>query len=301
MVADERHRVAQVAKIDFGPPPRSATVEAAAPVRVAVLAARTTPGPLRVVTLRAASLPPTKGIFVNRLWSRVGVRVTSVGLLVLGVIGGVYLGPDRDVQQQRTAQSQFLMQAQAEEQLLKERHAEHAAARAWQRQAEGAAAAKAAGEAKAAAGKARELEKKAIEKKAAEEKAKAEEAAKESGSSGGGGTVEFTGPIPDSCTEYSGNRRTGCALMLDAGFELSQFPCLDKLWTKESHWRHTAENSSSGAYGIPQALPGKKMASVASDWRTNPATQIKWGLGYIEGRYNTPCKAWAHSQDVGWY
>jgi hypothetical protein len=238
---------------------------------------------------------------VNRLWSRVGVRVTSVGLLVLGVIGGVYLGQDRDVQQ-RTAQSQLLMQAQAEEQLLKERHAEHAAARAWQRQAEGAAAAKAASEAKVAAGKARALEKKALEKKAAEEKAKAEEAAEESGSSsGGGGTVEYTGPIPDSCNEYSGNRRTGCALMLDAGFELDQFPCLDKLWTKESRWRHTAENPSSGAYGIPQALPGSKMGSVADDWRTNPATQIKWGLNYIEGRYNTPCSAWAHSQDVGWY
>ena len=89
--------------------------------------------------------------------------------------------------------------------------------------------------------------------------------------------------------------------MLDAGFKIDQFPCLDKLWKKESGWDHRASNSGSGAYGIPQALPGSKMASVGSDWRTNPATQIKWGLNYIEGRYDTPCNAWSHSQSTGWY
>ena len=109
------------------------------------------------------------------------------------------------------------------------------------------------------------------------------------------------GPIPESCNEFSGNRATGCALMLKAGFGLDQFGCLNKLWTKESHWNHKASNPSSGAYGIPQALPGSKMGSVGSDWRTNPATQIKWGLNYIEGRYGSPCKAWSHSQSVGWY
>ena len=77
--------------------------------------------------------------------------------------------------------------------------------------------------------------------------------------------------------------------------------CLNKLWNKESGWNYKATNPSSGAYGIPQSLPGSKMASEGSDWKTNPATQIKWGLGYIEGRYDTPCGAWAHSQDVGWY
>jgi hypothetical protein len=237
---------------------------------------------------------------VNRLWSRVGVRVTSVGLLVLGVVGGVYLGQGREVQQQ-TAEAQLVVQADADEmQLLKERHSQHAAARAWQREAEGDAAAKAAAEAKAVAGKARKLEQKAIEKKAAEKRA-AEAKKEDESSSSSGGTVEFTGPIPESCNEFSGNRATGCALMLKAGFEIDQFPCLNKLWDKESGWNHRASNSSSGAYGIPQALPGSKMSSKGSDWRTNPATQIKWGLGYIEGRYGTPCKAWAHSQDVGWY
>jgi hypothetical protein len=236
---------------------------------------------------------------VNRLWSRVGIRVSSVGLLVLGVVGGVYLGQGREVQQQ-SAEAQLVVQADADEmQLLKDRHSEHAAARAWRSEAEGDAAAKAAVEAKAAATKARKLEQKVIEKKAAEKKAA--EAKKAGSSSSGGASVPFTGPIPESCDEFSGNRAVGCALMLKAGFGIDQFPCLNKLWSKESNWRHTASNPSSGAYGIPQALPGSKMGSAGSDWRSNPATQIKWGLGYIEGRYGSPCKAWSHSQSVGWY
>jgi hypothetical protein len=70
---------------------------------------------------------------------------------------------------------------------------------------------------------------------------------------------------------------------------------------KESGWNHTAMNPSSGAYGIPQSLPGTKMATAGADWQTNPATQISWGLGYISGRYGSPCNAWAHSQAVNWY
>ncbi|WP_241977487.1 lytic transglycosylase domain-containing protein [Cryobacterium cheniae] len=85
------------------------------------------------------------------------------------------------------------------------------------------------------------------------------------------------------------------------GWGDDQFNCLVSLWNKESGWRVNAENSSSGAYGIPQSLPGSKMASAGDDWQTNPATQIQWGLGYISGRYGTPCGAWAHSGDVGWY
>jgi hypothetical protein len=239
---------------------------------------------------------------VNRLWSRVGIRVASVGLLVAGVIGGVYLGQDQEVQAQSTQADAVARVDVDDMQLLKERHGQHAAARAYQREAEGEAASKAASEAKAAAGKARTLEKKVIEKKAAEKKKAEEKKAQESGSSSGSGaTVPFNGPIPESCNDYSGNRETGCALMLKAGFKISQFPCLDKLWKKESGWNHRASNASSGAYGIPQSLPGSKMSSEGSDWRTNPATQIKWGLGYIEGRYNTPCNAWSHSQSSGWY
>ncbi len=85
------------------------------------------------------------------------------------------------------------------------------------------------------------------------------------------------------------------------GWGDDQFVCLDKLWQKESGWRVNAENRSSGAYGIPQSLPGSKMSSAGADWRTNASTQITWGLGYIEGRYGTPCGAWAHSGARGWY
>jgi hypothetical protein len=72
-----------------------------------------------------------------------------------------------------------------------------------------------------------------------------------------------------------------------------QFTCLDKLWTKESHWNYRAHNRRSGAHGIPQALPAIKMDVVADDWRTNPVTQIRWGLRYIDIRYETPCRAWS--------
>jgi hypothetical protein len=90
-------------------------------------------------------------------------------------------------------------------------------------------------------------------------------------------------------------------LLPDHGWGDGQFSCLEKLWNKESRWRVDADNPSSSAYGIPQALPGNRMASYGSDWRTNPVTQIKWGLDYIETRYGSPCSAWAHSQGSGWY
>ena len=230
---------------------------------------------------------------MDRLWNRIAVRTASVGLLAAGLAGGVYLGQDQDAQA-RDGQASLVAAAEAEEiRLIKERHGQHAAARAYQREAEDEAATTAATEAKAAAGKARTLEQKAIEKKAAKKKA---DEAKSSGA-----TVPYTGPIPTSCKEFSGNRETGCALMLDAGFAISQFPCLNKLWNRESGWNHRAENSSSGAYGIPQAYPGSKMGSIASDWRTNPATQIKWGLGYVKGKYHSPCGAWSHFQSAGSY
>jgi uncharacterized protein YabE (DUF348 family) len=91
------------------------------------------------------------------------------------------------------------------------------------------------------------------------------------------------------------------AMVADRGWDSSQFSCLVSLWNRESGWRVQASNASSGAYGIPQALPGSKMASVGSDWRTNAKTQITWGLNYIAGRYGTPCGAWGHSQATGWY
>jgi hypothetical protein len=91
------------------------------------------------------------------------------------------------------------------------------------------------------------------------------------------------------------------AMLADHGWGADQFRCLDSLWTKESGWKATADNRSSSAYGIPQALPGSKMASAGEDWRTNPRTQIAWGLGYIASSYGTPCGAWAHSRSYNWY
>ena len=99
----------------------------------------------------------------------------------------------------------------------------------------------------------------------------------------------------------SENVQIGQSLAAARGWTGEQFYCLYQLWQKESGWSTTAGNPSSGAYGIPQALPGTKMATVGSDWRSNPATQISWGMGYIAGRYGTPCAAWSTSQARGWY
>lgn len=96
-------------------------------------------------------------------------------------------------------------------------------------------------------------------------------------------------------------RDVGRTLAASKGWGGGQFACLDKLWMKESNWKVSAANPSSGAYGIPQSLPGSKMASHGKSWRTDAATQIRWGLDYIEDRYGSPCSAWAHSQAVNWY
>lgn len=85
------------------------------------------------------------------------------------------------------------------------------------------------------------------------------------------------------------------------GWGSGQFSCLNSLWNKESGWNYKAYNANGGATGIPQALPGSKMAAAGSDWATNATTQVKWGLGYISATYGTPCAAWGHSQAMNWY
>lgn len=102
-----------------------------------------------------------------------------------------------------------------------------------------------------------------------------------------------------AAVSYGSPRAIARAMLAERGWS-SQWGCLDSLWQRESGWRVTASNPS-GAYGIPQALPGRKMASAGADWRTNPATQIRWGLGYIASAYGSPCGAWRQSQDRGWY
>jgi hypothetical protein len=91
------------------------------------------------------------------------------------------------------------------------------------------------------------------------------------------------------------------AMLGSFGWSSSQFSCLDPLWEHESGWSVTAYNAGSGAYGIPQALPGSRMASAGPDWQTNASTQIRWGLEYIKGTYGSPCGAWDHEQATGWY
>ena len=99
-----------------------------------------------------------------------------------------------------------------------------------------------------------------------------------------------------------GAREVARVLMDDKyGWGEKQYACLDELWIKESNWNYRASNKRTGAHGIPQALPATKMDSAGTDWRTNPVTQISWGLRYIEVRYESPCKAWAKFKRSNWY
>ena len=108
--------------------------------------------------------------------------------------------------------------------------------------------------------------------------------------------VEAAGaPDPGSAKAYA------LEILISMKYGDDQYSCLVKLWERESNWRHTAKNRSSGAYGIPQSLPATKMASEGPDYLTNPETQIRWGVKYIKGRYGSPCGALAHSDKIGWY
>lgn len=111
----------------------------------------------------------------------------------------------------------------------------------------------------------------------------------------------MTGSLNADGTTPEGAKQIARALFPRYSWDMVEFGCLEKLWERESHWKYQAKNSSSGAYGIPQALPASKMASVAKDWETNPKTQIEWGLKYIYDRYKKPCAALDHSDTIGWY
>jgi hypothetical protein len=99
-----------------------------------------------------------------------------------------------------------------------------------------------------------------------------------------------------------GAKKVAKAIMFsEYAWGADQYTCLNRLWTKESHWNYKAHNKRSGAHGIPQALPAIRMEVISSDWRTNPVTQIRWGLRYIEARYDNPCKAWAKFKRSRYY
>jgi hypothetical protein len=115
-------------------------------------------------------------------------------------------------------------------------------------------------------------------------------------------TVTTKPAVPSAgCSAYHGVQLTACNLLPSFGFSTSEMSALVPMWNNESGWDYTAYNSGSGAFGIPQALPGSKMASAGSDWQTNPATQIRWGLGYIRSMYGSPSAAWSFWQANGWY
>ncbi|WP_447946009.1 aggregation-promoting factor C-terminal-like domain-containing protein [Microbacterium lacticum] len=168
---------------------------------------------------------------------------------------------------------------------------------AIEKKAEEEAAAKAAEEAAAAAQAAAE----AAAAQAAAEAAAAAAAAEAEASSSSSSSSSSSVPSVDVNVDPASAQGIARSMMAaNYGWGDDQFACLVSLWNRESGWRVNAANSS-GAYGIPQALPGSKMASAGADWQTNPATQIAWGLGYIAGRYSNPCGAWGHSESNGWY
>jgi membrane protein involved in colicin uptake len=180
--------------------------------------------------------------------------------------------------------------------------AERAAEQAAAEQAERKAAEKAAAE------RAAEEEREAQERRAAEraeqeaqERAAAERAAERAAAERAAERDADAERASRSATRSGSARSIAADMVAARGWSSAQFDCLDNLWAKESNWRVSAENPSSSAYGIPQALPGSKMSSAGSDWRSNPATQIEWGLGYISSRYGNPCAAWEHSRANNWY
>lgn len=137
---------------------------------------------------------------------------------------------------------------------------------------------------------------KAAAAKAAAAKATVAKAAQQSSSTSSSSTGSSS-----SHSAPSGSPRQIAQQILASQGRSGQFSCLDSLWAQESGWNVYARNPGSGAYGIPQALPGLKMASAGPDWQTSAATQIRWGLSYIDSTYGSPCAAWSHEQSTGWY
>jgi hypothetical protein len=105
---------------------------------------------------------------------------------------------------------------------------------------------------------------------------------------------------PPAPTPSGSAQQIAMAMLASYGWSSDQFACLDPLWQRESGWNVYAANPD-GAYGIPQAMPGSKMASAGPDWQSDAATQISWGLSYIQATYGSPCAAWSHEQATGWY
>lgn len=158
------------------------------------------------------------------------------------------------------------------------------------------AAAQKAAAAKAAAAKAAA---KAAAAKAAAQQAAQEQAAQQQATQQQ--AAQQTTAQPATSAPSGSPQQIAEQMLSQFGWSSSQFSCLQPLWALESGWNIYASNPSSGAYGIPQALPGSKMASAGPDWQGDAATQIRWGLSYIQGTYGSPCAAWSHEEADGWY
>jgi hypothetical protein len=158
--------------------------------------------------------------------------------------------------------------------------------------AQKAAAAKAAA-AKAAAAKAAAA--KAAAQQAAAQQAAAQQAAQQQAAR------QTTARQPAASAPSGSPQQIAEQMLSQFGWSSGQFSCLQPLWALESGWNIYASNPGSGAYGIPQALPGSKMASAGPDWQSDAATQIRWGLTYIQDTYGSPCAAWSHEETDGWY
>jgi hypothetical protein len=226
---------------------------------------------------------------VIRLWNRVGLyRALAVLLLVGAVAGGVAVAADRPAQQPKAAADTAADAAPLDREAAARQDAERA-------EAERAAREDAQRKANEAAAAAAEQAKKPSAKPSTSASKKP----------GNPGKPVPAGPASCEVGNFknpnAANKSLGCRLLSEFGFGLDQMGCLESLWIKESQWNPNAHNSGSGAHGIPQSLPASKMAKFGSDYMTNPATQIRWGLDYIKGRYGNPCAAWNHSQRTGWY
>ncbi|NJC69501.1 lytic transglycosylase domain-containing protein [Planosporangium thailandense] len=224
-----------------------------------------------------------------RLWHRLGgFRALSAVLLVAGVAAGAQLSTARQAQERMIKAAQIAAAERDDQRAAAaERQRILAVSRAAQRAAQAEADAAASAAASAAAASASASPSPQVKPSA-------------SPSASAKPSPSPFGPIPTSCSQYTGNVAIGCTLLLQAGYGLDQMPCLKNIWMKESGWRTTAGRTG-GAYGIPQANPGSKMSSAGSDWQTNPATQIKWGLGYIKSKYGSPCGAWSYWQGHSYY
>ncbi|MEZ0164626.1 lytic transglycosylase domain-containing protein [Kineococcus sp. LSe6-4] len=234
------------------------------------------------LTDEQTSTPQTPRQRPRRPRGRFAARLAAPAVVAASVLAGAALTSGPAPEAEAAVPDRLLQAAQAERQLT--------TSAAWFDQVGVRAAADERVAAEEAAAKAaREAAARAAEEAAAAEAARLAEEARQQAAA--------------EATRNAQRDPKGIAriMVADRGWNEGQFSCLDSLWTKESGWDYSAANPTSSAYGIPQALPGRKMSSAGADWETNPVTQISWGLTYIESRYGSPCSAWSHSKSHNWY